>query len=480
MTLAVLIADGGSHSARRHRVTVRARVSIALRHPKRRVIEVLLLAGLVSGCASYRQKPLRSADAVMAAPDLALISLNAAKIDRPFLTPQTIDLSRPLTLNAVAVITVLNNPDLKAQRLKAGVTDAQAFAARLLPDPTVQLSFDERISGPDVRNGFGGQLGFDLAKLRTAQVTRESGLASRAQVRFDLAWTEWQAASNAQVQAVRIVALDRQLELARATLASAEAWLSRVQRAAGRGDIAGSETDSRRLALIDASSRVRSGERDLATARLELNKLMGIPPDTVVAIAEPAPPQTPPDSATLTTQAIARRLDLSALRAGYGVSEADVHKAILEQFPNLSLTLASARDTAGNLTLGPQLGFTLPLWSRNRGAIAIASATREQLRAEYDARLFQTRADIAAAVSGLAVVGRQRAELIAQLPAIGRYAAATDQAARRGDLSLSTAESAAQSLRDRRSALAALDQQAAEQTILLEQLSGGPSEGWKK
>ncbi|MEO6248977.1 MAG: TolC family protein [Sphingomicrobium sp.] len=435
---------------------------------------------MLGGCAHYAPAPLATPEAALAAPDLALLSAEAARIERPFLASQAIDLSKPLTLNEIAVITVLANPDLKAQRAKAGVTDAQAFAARLLPDPTAQLSFDKLISGPDMLNGFGGQLGFDLAQLRTARITRESGAASRSQVRLDLAWAEWQYASNAQVQAVRIVALRRQLELARATLASAETWLGRVQRAAGRGDVAGSDTDARRLALIDASDKVRTGEHDLAAARLELNKLMGIPPDTVIAIAEPAAPVIPPDAATLTAQAIGRRLDLAALRAGYGVGEADVHKAILEQFPNISLTVASARDTAGNLTIGPQLGFSLPLWNRNRGAIAITNATRAQLRAEYDARLFQTRADIAAAVSGLAVIRQQRAELVAQLPAIERYAAATARAAKRGDLSLSTAESAAQSLRDRRSALAALYQQAAEQTILLEQLSGGPSEGWSK
>ena len=55
---------------------------------------------------------------------------------------------------------------------------------------------------------------------------------------------------------------------------------------------------------------------------------------------------------------------------------------MLEQFPNLSLTLAHARDTSDNKTLGPAIGFTLPLWNRNRGGIAVAKATREQLRAE--------------------------------------------------------------------------------------------------
>jgi outer membrane protein TolC len=189
---------------------------------------------------------------------------------------------------------------------------------------------------------------------------------------------------------------------------------------------------------------------------------------------------TPPAASVLVAQSLDRRLDLQALRAGYDAAEADVHKAILEQFPNLSLTLASARDTSDNRTIGPAIGFTLPLWNRNRGGIATATATREQLKAEYEARLFQTRAEITAAAQGLNTVRRQRAELIAQIPAIRRIAESAAAAARRGDLSPAAAATAEQAGRDRELTLSQLNQQIAEQTIALELLSGGPSEGWTR
>ena len=417
---------------------------------------------------------------MLAVPDLAILSADAAKIDRPYLTPQPVDLSQPLTLNAVAVIAVLANPDLKALRTRTGVTDAQAFAARLLPDPTGQIGFDKLLSGPDSLSGFAGQLGFDLNALRTRRVNREAGDASKQQVRLDLAWAEWQVSRNAQIQAVRVVSLTRQLEIARTSAASAQDLLARVQKASGRGDLAGTDTDTRRLAVLDASARLRTAERDLSAAQQDLNRLIGLPPELTIRLAALPLSLVPPDAATLTAQAIDRRLDLAALRAGYGVGEANLHKAVLDQFPNLSLTLASARDTAGNLTMGPQIGFALPLWNRNRGGIAVASATREQLRAEYDARLFQTRAEIAAGVAGLDVLRRQMTELVAQIPAIEVFAGAAARAARRGDLSFAVAETAAQSLRDRQSGLAVLEQQITEQTIALELLAGGPSEGWTR
>ncbi|MFX8762610.1 TolC family protein, partial [Acinetobacter baumannii] len=80
--------------------------------------------------------------------------------------------------------------------------------------------------------------------------------------------------------------------------------------------------------------------------------------------------------------AIARdsRTDLAALRAGYDAQEASVHKAVLDQFPTLNLSVTGNRDSAGNLLLGPTIDFTLPLWNRNRGGIAVERATRKALK----------------------------------------------------------------------------------------------------
>lgn len=448
--------------------------------PHMRIAGYLLLAlgGSLGGCQHYQPSPLRNAGDVLAPVDVAALSADAQKIDRPFLRPQPIDLTQPLTSNELAVIAVIENPDLRALRAAQGVNDAQVFAAGLLPDPTFTANFDKILSGPDPFNAFGGQIGFDLAQLRTRRVARASGEATKRKVRLDLAWAEWQTVGAARLQGARIVGLQAQLELARASADLAQTELEIAMRAAGRGDLAGGQVDSRRQALLDASDKLRTTENNLATARGELNKQLGLPPEQVLALAPFADPPVPPSRMALINRALTDRLDLQALRAGYEAAEAEVHKAVLLQFPNLSLTIATARDTANNYTLGPAIGFTLPLWNRGRGLIATTSATREQLKAEYDARLFQTRASIDAAMTSLANVKMQRQTLLAAMPALERYAADSERAARRGDLAPVTARAARQVVRDRQLALLQLEQQAAEQTIALELLSGGLSEGW--
>ncbi|MEA3004251.1 MAG: outer membrane protein heavy metal efflux system [Sphingomonadales bacterium] len=446
----------------------------------KRIALSCFMAALLAGCAHYAPEPLGNPVDILASPNPAILSVEAQKIDRPYLTPQPIDLGQPLTPNALAIIAVIENPDLKAQRTKAGVADAQAFAAGLIPDPSFQASFDKRLSGPDPFNGYGAQLGFDLTQLRTRGVTRQASAATKRQVRLDIAWAEWNTAGQARLQGVRVLALEQQLRVAEASAQSAESLFAAVARAAGRGDVSATELDVRRQALLDARTKLHTTQADLATARADLNKQLGLPPETMVRLAPPAESPVPPPAEILVGQAVERRLDLQALRAGYESAEAGLHKAVLEQFPNLSLTLVGVRDTANNKTIGPAIGFTLPLWNRNRGNIAIARATREQLKAEYEARLFQTRAEIAAARNGIMALRAQRSQLLSHLPALRNYAEATQRAARRGDLPTATAETAAQAYRDREVALLQLNQQIAEQTIALELLSGGPSEGWTK
>ncbi|MCM8732528.1 TolC family protein [Hephaestia sp. GCM10023244] len=438
----------------------------------------ILLALPLAACASYAPHPLGDAPAVLDAPTSAALTQAAAGIIRPYLAPATIDLAAPLDLNAVATIAVIANPDLKALRAKAGVSDAQAFAARLLPDPTFSIGAHPILSGPDPLTELVGALGLDVNALRTRGVRRQQARAQAEQARLDLAWAEWQTAGQARIQAVRVLGFEKSVALDRQTLAAQQTLLRHTLDALGRGDIAADRAQAARTAAYDAETKLRTDEASLATALSDLDKLLGLPPATQLQLIETGLPASPPDPAALFALARDKRGDLAALRAGYAAQEAAVHKAILDQFPALNLTLDATRDTTGNKILGPTVDFTLPLWDRNRGGIALERATRTQLKAEYDARLFQTRADIATAVEGIVIARKQRDAAEASLPSLERYAAASRRAADRGDLSTAAAETAGQALRDQHTLLAASDEAIREQTIALELLTGTPRQTW--
>lgn len=431
-----------------------------------------------AGCAHYAPLPLAADPASLEAPVAAVLETRASAVARPWLKPVSVDLSQPLTPAAIAAIAVVNNPDLAAMRTRAGVADAQVFAAGLLPDPSFSISADKVLSGPDALLGIAGALGLDLNALRNRAVARRKAIDEQRQVRLDIAWSEWQTAGAARLQAVRIVMLEQQIALLAEQDAAAQWLLAGTAKAVSRGDVAASAAESARIAALDIGTRKRTSEGDLLAARQQLNRLLGLPPEAKLALALASLPARAPDPASIFAAARDGRTDLAALRAGYGAQEAAVRQAILAQFPTLNLTINGSRDTGGNVLLGPAIDFTLPLWNRNRGGIAVETATREALKAEYEARLFQTRADIFGAAAGIDLALRQRDAARASLPGLRQQAEASRNAARRGDLSLASAIAAEQQLRDRELIVAAAEQAIHEQTIALELLSAETSEAW--
>ena len=427
----------------------------------------LLTAATLAGCANYAPAPLSEpANSVLAAPDLRARSVGPAR-------PSNIDLAAPLTPRTLGLIAVVASPELKAARAQARVADAQLFNAGLLPDPSFNFAFDKLLSGPDTANGLSAQIVYDLMAFRDRGVVRAAARAARAQARDDVAWREWQTAGQARLLATRIAALEASAALQARVHDETSAALGRALAAAARGDARADDITARRLAEVDAADRTAQGERDLAAARHDLNRLLGLAPESRLKIVPDRVLDLSLDANALFLRARVGRLDLKALEAGYLSQEAVVRKAVWDAFPTLQLTVARARDTAANQTIGPAVSFTPPLWTRNAGGVALARATREQLRAEYAARLFATRAEIAGLVSGLSADRRRRDDLAAQVGPWSRMAAKAAAAAEAGDISHAAAEAVRQGAADRQLALMALDQSVAEQSVGLEIAVGG-------
>jgi outer membrane protein TolC len=129
-----------------------------------------------------------------------------------------------------------------------------------------------------------------------------------------------------------------------------------------------------------------------------------------------------------------RRPDLLALQAGYRSQEAKVRAAILSQFPTLGIGINRARDTSDVYTTGFTIGLTLPLFSGNRGGIAVQRATREQLRAEYQARLDQAAVDVDKLMRLQNLVAARQKQLADYLPTLEDLVSRGRQAYRRGDI----------------------------------------------
>jgi outer membrane protein TolC len=336
----------------------------------------LCLCAILAGCAAYQPAPLSLASPLK--PSLAALGV----------TP-------PLTMGQVAALAVRDDPDLLAARAAHHVGQAELLSAGLLPDPAVTVGFAALISGPADVPALSGSLAQDLSALVTYRANVVAAKAGLAQMDAGILWQEWQVAGQAEALCVALGA-DAQIL---ASLKADDAALAQVNHATQAQMIQGNLTLSAGAASMAAAAATRTAFNDAVRTRDEdldqLDALLGLAPGVAVPVMLPAViAPIPPALAERAIATIAqRRPDLIALRYGYDAADARLRAAILSQFLPISVGGNGGRDTTNVWSAGPQLILTLPLFNRNRGGIAAATATRAELAAQFSASL-------AAAASG--------------------------------------------------------------------------------
>jgi len=357
--------------------------------------------------------------ASLAVPSPDSLAVRAARLHHPVLAPVALDLSDGLTPDEAAAVAVLTNPDLRARRAARGVVAAQLFAEGLLPPPTVAASADFPVNGDSTTQiAVGLGLSLDLQALITRGARLASAEAIRDSTDLGIAYAEWQVAQQARLSAYRLVYLGRQQALLAVEVAALEESLDLLNEAERRRLITEVDRAAAEAAFRDARLTALGVDEQAAAEHFALLSALGFPADTTVTVQPVAlpDPEVPP-FAVLAGGLDSLRLDLRALRLGYASGEATLRAAVLGQFPALNVGLNLARNDAGLVTVGPAVSVGLPflgvgkslLFDRNQGGIAVATATREALFAEYAARRRDAEIQLGRTASALDYA-RQRVE----------------------------------------------------------------------
>jgi len=410
-------------------------IGLFKRVPTIKALGMAILVASLSACATYRARPLP--EAADLATELADLKVDAESFPLPRHKGHPFDVTDGLDWIEVAMLAVANNPSLKASRARRGETAAQVYAAGLLPDPQLSASLDHPTNGgPGRVEGFGVGLGYDVQSLITRSAGLEAGKAARRQVDLELLWQEWQVIQQARLLMVQVESATRKLAVLEETQARYEERYRRARRLLAQGDLTLEAAGAVATAWFDTSSRLNRARQVVSRRCHELHALLGLAPEAKLPLAPlGAPPSALPVISDWIWAALPqRRPDLLALQAGYQSQEQRVRKAILAQFPSLDIGFTRARDTDGIYTTGFGITLDLPLFSGNRGRIAIERASRERLRAEYQARLDQTRSDISRLLDRQRILQRQRVNLQRHLPELASLVTAARRAYRRGDL----------------------------------------------
>lgn len=412
-------------------------LAITLRRPGGAFAAMSLAAGL-SGCAMYHAKPLP------AAPDLktatAGLSVDVAQLRVAPLKPVVVDARDGLEPLEVAVLAVLNSPDLRAKRGALGVQAAQVFQAGLLPEPQISVSGDKPVSGPDTQTAYSISPSFDIQALLARSNTLNAARFTRKQADLDLLWAEWNTAQQARQLAETALANEARAAYLTTILAAASDRYERSARALARRDVT-LQTNAADLAVkLDAETQAATARHDAEKARRDLNALLNLEAAVRLPLVE-APPATtyaPQDVRRALADLPNRRPDLLALQAGYGAQDANVRKAVLAQFPLLSLAYNYAKDPAGTTTQGLAAVIAAPIFGNRYADVKVQDATREQLRAEYQARLDATAAEVRNAQAEYAAAADQATVLRKDVPRLEALAKPALAAYDRGDLDSQT------------------------------------------
>ncbi|HXE55689.1 MAG TPA: TolC family protein [Tepidisphaeraceae bacterium] len=439
-------------------------------------ISLLIPAVLAAGCTQYKPLPLTHSAVEKALAVPAPAELQARSHQRGMkLPPVELDPRKELTPDSAAILAVLLNPAVRADRNRLALSSAQLFQAGLLPNPQLAVTNDWISSGPGVVNPFSIGVTWDFTSLIWHEAKVQSAKESNASIQLDVAWTEWQAAEAAKEAVYDTVALQQQLKIAREV----------DQRLRQNADLLHGAMDRHEKTLLDSSAAEAAAqtahadmltlEQQLAHQKLVLLRTIGLPPSTEVHITGegllPSKLDIPPADQLLNGLED-RRLDLLALRRGYKSEEENLRVAILQQFPKINIGPTRIEDNTGVHTWGLSATVDLPIFDQYQGPIRTEQATRQKLFDEFVNRIFQSRSDISMLLADIESLTRQITAATNALPAMRQLVQTYQVAVNQGNADVLSFYTAQNDLAQKEISLLKLKQQLVDSRVALEIASG--------
>ncbi|MBJ6800074.1 TolC family protein [Geomonas propionica] len=341
--------------------------------------------------------------------------------------------SQPLSLREAIVTALSNNPDLASQRKEAGVLDAAAMRAGLLPNPTLEVEVATgALTGSSDDNTL--SLGISQEILLGDKRSKRRAVTERDQAAYRWLLADRERALKEQVQGAycdvllaqeRLGLARHSVELNRQLLAVAEARLA-------AGDIPELEMYLVKVELTRSEGSLIELQRGLLDGRTKLFTLMALAPGESPALSGSLKSVDAPTKGVgdLKQLAMLQRPDLKALHAALQKSDAEVALAEAEGIPNLTAGLALSREASSmeiggiegretSYTVGVKFSMPIPVFDRNQAGQQEARAKRSsaEIRLQGAAATVEREVETAhvSFINAEAVLSLYRSNILGQL-----------------------------------------------------------------
>lgn len=332
-------------------------------------------------------------------------------------TPGTVALSRQQAIDSA----LAHNPALEAARQQIAQARARKVQLTAFPDPQINGDYTG-LSGPfrpGTRTGSDVSVGLTLPFPTKFLLLGRIGRADVGSAEFGYLQLEQQTMSaTAQAYDAILVALQHQSDLDEGkTLA--QDFLKKTEARFQGGTVPRLDVIKAQVDVAQAANNLLANQRDLATARAGLNRLLGRTVGGGISTTDSlSVPDSLPPLPLLVSTALRERPELQGLareRAGAAAAT-----SLAKEFwvPDVGLTLEKNVVNGSPDSYTTYIGFTLPLffWNHTGGEVAESRHHESELAATYRDLEAQVEQDVrttyATAATALAQAVYLRDELL--------------------------------------------------------------------
>ncbi len=287
---------------------------------------------------------------------------------------------RTLNREEIQHIGLMLNPALNEARLTAARSTAVAEFAGLWDDPS--LSGDLKRVLPEAMTN--REVGLSLAIPLTGipSLTRKAAEQYREADFWTVKEKERAYLEGLDLLCTNILLTHTRLIFKQRRLAELRDERDRIAKLYELGEVTFSAYQMANQRLNDTINAEQELESTHLSQHMELNSMLGLHPDfRKVEIDEPLPKGIPAAKPIPTPADLLQNPALRAQLASYGGTEKELQAEIRRQYPQLSLGSGYGYED-GNDKLGVGFELSIPLWNRNREAIARATGDRALKQAE--------------------------------------------------------------------------------------------------
>ncbi len=294
----------------------------------------------------------------------------------------------PLRIETYVEIVLRSHPAMQAARALDESATAEKLGARLLADPTLEVSVGRGRSTTDPSER-GTETGFALSQTIPWFPARAAAIdaadhAAQAR-RAEASASRWSLAIDARLAFYRVVEARALVEVASATEADARSLLDLVSRRASLGETREVDRIKARVEWLKQQRELRVAEREVDAAEATLRTLAASPLSQPLLLSGEL--SRPLDAMNVLREATPARLERSpeALRARAEAARAAslLKSARRSRVPDLGFSLFRQKEVDRE-AFGASLGIVLPLWNARRGDIARTGAESMLRTADAD------------------------------------------------------------------------------------------------